>query len=107
MLDRNSIYEEKGTKSTIPASGSGVRTGTHSPGPASQYPVGYRLPKASHVTLTLFNSLGQIISTLANECQEFAYHHVTFDCTGLAGGLYIYRIRAGSFVSSKRLVILR
>jgi hypothetical protein len=57
--------------------------------------------------LTVFNSLGQQVTTLVHEEQESGYHDVKFDGSNLASGVYFYRIQAGSFVQTKKLVILK
>ena len=67
----------------------------------------YSLPQRSHVTLTVFNTLGQLVATLVNETEDAGNHNVRFDASALASGVYFYRIQSGSFVQTKRLVILR
>jgi hypothetical protein len=67
----------------------------------------YALPSRTHVTLTIFNTLGQQVVTLVNEVQDAGYHDVRFDGTNLSSGVYFYRIVAGTYVESKKLVILR
>jgi hypothetical protein len=67
----------------------------------------YGIPTRSHITLVVFNTLGQDVATLVNETQDAGYHDVRFDRSGLASGVYFYRIVAGDFVQTKRLVILR
>jgi hypothetical protein len=69
--------------------------------------VRYALPVRSHVTLSVFNPLGQRVATLLNESQEPGNHEVRFDGTGLASGVYFYRIQAGDFVQTKRLLLIR
>lgn len=69
--------------------------------------IGYALPQRSHLTLTVFNSLGQQVATLVNEIQEAGYHDVRFDGNGLASGVYFYRLQAGGFVQTKQFVLLR
>ncbi len=69
--------------------------------------ISYALPKASHVTLALYNALGQLVSTLVNRSEEPGLHEVKVDGSGLASGVYIYRIQAGSFVQSKKLILLK
>jgi hypothetical protein len=65
------------------------------------------LPSRSHITLTVFNPLGQIVRELVNGEMDAGYHEVQFDATGLASGIYFYRMRAGNFVETKRLLLLR
>jgi hypothetical protein len=67
----------------------------------------FALPRRSHVMLAVFNTLGQSVTTLVNESQEAGYHEVHFDAGGLASGVYFYRIHAGSFVQTKKLLLLR
>ena len=55
----------------------------------------YELRKTSHVTLALFNSPGQLVSTLANGNEEAGYPAVKIDGTGMASGVYFYRIQGG------------
>jgi len=67
----------------------------------------YALPSSSHVTLTVFNALGQQVATLVNRNQEAGYHEVKFDGSTEGSGVYFYRIQAGSFVQTKKLLLLR
>jgi hypothetical protein len=59
------------------------------------------------VSLTVFNALGQRVRQLVNEEQEAGYHEVKFDGTGLASGVYFYRLRAGGFVETKKFLFLQ
>jgi hypothetical protein len=67
----------------------------------------YVLPQRSHLTLTVFNTLGQAVTTLVNETQDAGYHDVRFDGSALASGIYFYRIQAGSFVQTKKCLLWR
>ena len=67
----------------------------------------YALPSRSHVTLTVFNTLGQQVATMVNETQGAGYHEVKFDGSGLASGVYFYRLKAGEYVATKRLLVVR
>jgi hypothetical protein len=67
----------------------------------------YGLSAKSHVTLLVFNTLGQQVASLVNETQESGYHEVKFDGSSLASGVYFYRLQAGTFVQTKRLLLLR
>jgi hypothetical protein len=67
----------------------------------------YGLTARSEVTLTVFNILGQAVATLVTETQEAGYHEVRLDGTGLASGVYLYRLSTGDYVVTKRLVVLR
>ena len=67
----------------------------------------YSLPNRSHVTLTVFNTLGQQVGLLRSAEQEAGYHEVKFDGSGLASGVYFYRIHAGDFIQSRKLTLLK
>jgi len=67
----------------------------------------YGLPRNSHVTLELFNLLGQWVTTLVNGGQVAGYHDVLFDGSGLPSGVYFYRLRTGEYMATRNLVLLR
>ena len=67
----------------------------------------YGLPHKSAVQLTIFNILGQQVALLQNGEQEAGYHEAKFEASGFASGMYFYRLQAGSFVETKKLLLLR
>ncbi len=67
----------------------------------------YGLPNRSHVTLIVFNTLGQQVAQLVNGDMNAGYHEVQFDGRGLSGGVYFCRLRAGDFMETKRLLLLQ
>jgi hypothetical protein len=67
----------------------------------------YALSSRSHVTLDLFNTLGQIVRELVNGDLEAGPHEVRVDASDLASGVYFYRLRAGNFILTKSLSLLR
>jgi len=67
----------------------------------------YGLPHKSAVQLTVFNTLGQQVATLVQGDQEAGYHEVRFDASGLSSGVYFYRLQAGDFTQTKRLMLLK
>jgi hypothetical protein len=67
----------------------------------------YALPSRAHVTLTVFNTLGQQVAELVNGEREAGYHEVTFDGRNLTSGVYLYRMQAGSYVGTKKLLVVR
>jgi hypothetical protein len=67
----------------------------------------YGLPQRVHVTLTVFNTLGQQIAVLHDGEQDAGYHEVRFDARELPSGVYFYRLQAGSSSKTKRLLLIR
>ncbi len=68
----------------------------------------YRLSAAGPVELTVFNALGQKVTVLSNQKQQAAGRHsVTFVADQLASGVYYYRLKSGSFVQTRKMILLR
>ena len=67
----------------------------------------YGLPRNSPVKLEIFNSLGQRVAVLIEGMMEAGYHEVTFEGGRLASGVYLYRLQAGDFVQTRKLLLLR
>jgi hypothetical protein len=67
----------------------------------------YSIPVQSAVKLTLFNVLGQQVAVLDAGEREAGYHEVRFEATGLASGVYLYRLQAGNAVEAKKLLLSR
>ncbi len=67
----------------------------------------FTLPSRSHVTLSVFNTLGQQVATIVNETQDAGYHDVRFDAGRFSSGVYFYRLNAGDYVGSKTLLLIR
>jgi hypothetical protein len=72
----------------------------------------YALPEASHVTLKIYNMLGQEVATLVNSDVDKGFHSITWNSrtsngSYAASGVYIYRIVAGSFVQTKKMNLLK
>jgi flagellar hook assembly protein FlgD len=59
------------------------------------------------VALTVFNTLGQQVSTLVQGEQDAGYHEVKFDGSSLPSGVYFYRMQAGSYTETKKLLLIR
>jgi len=69
--------------------------------------IDFSIPAGSLVQLKVYNVLGQEVATLVNETMKSGSHTVTFDASKLASGVYLYKITAGSFVSTRKMVLLK
>jgi len=67
----------------------------------------YSIPRAGHVSLQVFNALGEEVVTLHNGAQKAGKHFVTFDGKDLASGIYTYRLQSGEISISKKLVLMK
>ncbi len=72
----------------------------------------YSLPQASDVTLTIYNILGQKVATLVNAQRDAGTHHVFWYGTdeggqAVATGIYLYRLEAGNFKETKKMLFLK
>lgn len=61
----------------------------------------------SYVTLKVYDVLGREVATLVNENLQAGSYEVTLDAEGLASGTYFYRLQAGEFVQTRKLLLLR
>lgn len=67
----------------------------------------FALPIASEVRITIYNSLGQLVAELINARKNVGFHEVTFNASELSSGVYIYRIEAGSFIETKKMMLIK
>jgi hypothetical protein len=82
--------------------------GQNYPNPFNPYTtIRFWIPGKFHVTLAVINTLGQEVAVLLNSDQEPGYHEVELDGSSLASGVYFYRLQAGEFVQTKRLILLK
>jgi len=69
--------------------------------------INYSIAKMSKVTLTLYNLLGEEVKTLINEEKPTGNYSVEFNAVNLPSGVYFYRLIAGDFTSTKKMLILK
>ncbi len=67
----------------------------------------YVLPEAGLVTLKIYNTLGEEVATLMNGREIAGTHTVSFDASGLASGLYYYRLATPNFTDVKKMVLIK
>jgi hypothetical protein len=69
--------------------------------------IGYSLPKAAIVSLQVFNTLGQEVASLVSEHKEAGYHQATWNASNVPSGIYFYRLQAGDFRETRKMILLR
>ena len=67
----------------------------------------FALPEATNVTLDVFNIQGQKVATLINEMKTAGTHTATFDAVGLSSGIYIYRLQAGNYMMTRKMMLVK
>jgi hypothetical protein len=67
----------------------------------------YQTAEKSNVTLTVYNSIGRKISTLLNEVKSKGTFTIEFNGSNLPSGIYYFRLQAGTFTDTKKMVLLR
>lgn len=77
------------------------------PTPPSSSPLVKGRNEVGFVTLKVYDILGNEVTTLVNEQKEPGYYEVDFNAAGIASGVYIYRLQAGSFVSTKKMLMIK
>lgn len=73
----------------------------------AQTQIRYSIPLNSIVKIDLFNVLGQKVKSIVNEYRTAGSYTATLDATNLASGVYLYKIQAGDFMDSKKMVIIK
>jgi hypothetical protein len=69
--------------------------------------ISYQLPTKVYAALKVFDVLGREVAILVNKIEEQGYKSVSFDANELPSGVYYYRLRAGNYIETKKLLLLR
>jgi len=69
--------------------------------------ISFVLPQASAVRLEVFDIQGRRVSLLTNRTLNAGEHRINFEASGLASGMYIYKLKAGNFVQSKTMTLIK
>jgi ligand-binding sensor domain-containing protein len=67
----------------------------------------YQIPELSFVTLKIYDVLGNEITTLVNEEKAIGSYEKEFDGTALPSGIYFYQLKAGDFIQTKKMILLK
>ncbi|MBS1493718.1 MAG: T9SS type A sorting domain-containing protein, partial [Bacteroidetes bacterium] len=69
--------------------------------------INFSLPKQGFVSLNIFDVTGREVAKLVNEVTEAGYHSVDFNASNFASGVYFYRIEAGEFTDTRRMMLIK
>jgi hypothetical protein len=69
--------------------------------------INYQLPAKNHVSLKVYDILGNMVTTLVDQEMEAGYYTVNWNASQLASGIYVYRIISESFVSTKKMILMK
>jgi hypothetical protein len=69
--------------------------------------INYELPITNYVELSIYNLLGQKVTTVVSERQKAGHYQVQWDAQDFGSGIYYYKIEAGDFVDVKKMILLR
>jgi len=69
--------------------------------------IGYRISDRGFVSLNVYDVLGNEVATLVNEEKSAGSYEIVFDAKELTSGIYFYTIKAGSFVETKKMILIR
>jgi beta-xylosidase len=69
--------------------------------------VNYSVPQSSYITLKVYNLLGQEVKSLFEGIRQQGNYTATFDGRGLSSGVYLYRMTAGNFIDTKKLLLMK
>jgi hypothetical protein len=67
----------------------------------------YELPTVSDVVLTVYDMLGREVATLVRQRQAAGRYRATFNAQNLSSGVYLYRLQAGNFVQTRKMMLLK
>ena len=104
VLD-NSVTGVKDNEFALPSNFSLAQNYPNPFNPSTQ--IEFTIPSMNHVTLKVYNVMGQEIAALLDENLERGRYKVPFDGSQLASGVYLYRIQAGNFTQSKKMLLVK
>ncbi|RCK73941.1 MAG: Cell surface protein [Ignavibacteriae bacterium] len=67
----------------------------------------FEIPKTTHVTLKIYNVLGQEVAELVNEEMKPGTYNINWNPLNIASGIYLYRLKADDFLKTNKMILLR
>jgi len=69
--------------------------------------INFSIPASGFVTLKVFNVLGSEVATLVNEQKEPGSYQVSFNANNYSAGIYFYNLKAGNFIETRKMILLK
>ncbi len=69
--------------------------------------IGYALPEAARVTLSVYDVNGRLVARLVDGWRDAGVHEAVFDASGLASGMYLYCLSAGDFTAVQKMILIK
>jgi len=69
--------------------------------------INFAIPSAAFVTISVYNTLGQVVSQLISQEMNAGYYTYDFNASNLTSGIYFYRITAGDFSETKKMMLIK
>jgi Secretion system C-terminal sorting domain len=69
--------------------------------------ISYSIPKSTYVSIKIYDALGREVKTLVKENKSPGTYNISFNGAGLSSGVYFYKMQAGSFVQTKKLLLIK
>ena len=67
----------------------------------------FAMPESGHVTLKVYNLLGQEVANLVDEVRDAGVHKVAFNASNLSAGVYLYVMQSDAFTATRRMTLLK
>jgi photosystem II stability/assembly factor-like uncharacterized protein len=69
--------------------------------------INFSIPKEGLITIKIYNTLGEEIETLVNEIKQAGNYNLNFDASSLPSGVYFYQLKAGDYIQTKKMVLMK
>lgn len=73
----------------------------------SKTKIKFKVPNSSYLTLKVFDLLGNEIKTLIDEFKKPGIYEIEFDASGLTSGVYFYQLKAGKFIKTRKMILVK
>jgi hypothetical protein len=73
----------------------------------AQTTISFEVPVESRVTLEVYNTMGQRVAALVDEYTAAGYYQMTWDASGYSSGIYFYKLTAGDFAQTRRMMLVK